>query len=80
LVKLTKIDIIKGTFTGTMTLKDNNPFKAALPQISRPVNFNGVLLPTAGMGTGYFLLPSIAGPPANVTTSPMTSGQVRVLP
>ena len=80
LVKLTKIDIIKGTFTGTMTLKDNNPFNAALPQISRPVNFNGVLLPTAGMGTGYFLLPSIAGPPANVTTSPMTSGQVRVVP
>jgi alpha-tubulin suppressor-like RCC1 family protein len=80
LVKLTKIDIIKGTFTGTMTLKDNNPFNAALPHVSRPVNFNGVLLPTAGRGTGYFLLPSIAGPPANVTTSPMTSGQVRMVP
>ena len=79
-MKLTRIDVAKGTFTGSMTLKDLNPFNAALPMISRPVSFNGVLLPAAGMATGYFLLPSIAGPPANVTTSPMTSGQVRVLP
>jgi alpha-tubulin suppressor-like RCC1 family protein len=79
-VKLTKIDVTTGTFTGTMTLKDDNPFNAALPQVSRPVNFSGVLLPGSGIGTGYFLLPGIAGPPANVTTSPMTSGQVRVTP
>jgi hypothetical protein len=44
------------------------------------VNFSGVLLPGSGLGTGYFLLPGIVGPPANVTTSPMTSGQVRVTP
>ena len=79
-VKLTKIDVTIGTFIGTMTLKDNNPFNTALPQVSRPVNFSGVLLPGSGLGTGYFLLPGIAGPPANVTTSPMTSGQVRVTP
>jgi hypothetical protein len=79
-MKLTKIDVAKGTFTGSMTLRDTNPFNAALPKISRPVNFNGVLLPAAGMATGYFLLPSIAGPPANVTTSPMTSGRVTISP
>ena len=80
LVKLTKIDVVKGTFTGTMTLKDANPFNGALPQVSRVVNFNGVLLPTASMGTGYLLLPGITGPPANITTSPMTSGLVRITP
>ncbi|MEQ1748808.1 MAG: choice-of-anchor D domain-containing protein [Prosthecobacter sp.] len=80
LIKLTKIDVIKGTFTGSLALKDNNPFNAALPRIARPVTFNGVLLPTPGKGTGYFLLPGITGPPANVTTSPMTSGRVRIVP
>lgn len=79
-MKLTKIDVAKGTFTGSMTLRDTNPFNEALPKISRPVNFNGVLLPAAGMATGYFLLPSIAGPPANVSTSPMTSGRVTISP
>jgi hypothetical protein len=79
-MKLTRIDMVKGTFTGSMTLKDLNPFNAALPMISRPVNFNGVLLPAAGMATGYFLLPSITGPPANATTSPMTSGRVTIYP
>ena len=79
-MKLTRIDVAKGTFTGLMTLKDLNPFNAALPMISRPVNFNGVLLPAAGRATGYFLLPSIAGPPANATTSPMTSGRVTIYP
>jgi len=77
-VKLTKLDTTKGLFTGTMTLKDDNPFNSALPQISRVVTFNGVLLPVDTMGTGYFLLPSIAGPPANVTTSPQSSGLVRL--
>jgi hypothetical protein len=79
-MKLTRIDVAKGTFTGSMTLKDLNPFNAALPKISRPVSFNGVLLPAAGMATGYFLLPSITGPPANATTSPMTSGRVTIYP
>jgi hypothetical protein len=79
-MKLTRIDVAKGTFTGSMTLKDMNPFNAALPKISRPVNFNGVLLPSAGMATGYFLLPTITGPPANATTSPMTSGRVTIYP
>jgi hypothetical protein len=79
-IKLTRIDVAKGTFTGSMTLKDANPFNAALPMISRPVSFNGVLLPAAGMGTGYFLLPSITGPPANATASPMTSGRVTIYP
>ncbi|MEQ1751358.1 MAG: hypothetical protein ABL974_18185, partial [Prosthecobacter sp.] len=80
LVKLTKLDVVKGTFTGSLTLKDTNPFNAALPQVARPVNFNGVLLPASGKGTGYFLLPSITGPPANATTSPMSSGRVRIMP
>ncbi len=79
-MKLTRIDVAKGTFTGSMTLKDLNPFNAALPMISRPVSFNGVLLPAAGMATGYFLLPSITGPPANATTSPITSGRVTIYP
>ncbi len=79
-MKLTKIDVAKGTFTGSMTLRDTNPFNAALPKISRSVKFNGVLLPAARIATGYFLLPSIAGPPANVTTTPMTSGRVTILP
>ncbi len=80
LVKLTKLDVAKGTFTGTMALKDDNLFTGALPQLSREVDFSGVLLPGAGMGTGYFLLPSIIGPPANVKTSPMSSGLVRLVP
>ena len=77
-VKITKLDVAKGTFTGSFTLKQPNPFNATLPQIVRPVTFNGVLVPSLGKGTGYFLLPAISGPPANVTTSPMTSGQVRL--
>ena len=80
LVKLSKLDVAKGTFTGTMTLKDDNLFTGVLPQLSREVDFSGVLLPGAGMGTGYFLLPSITGPPADVKTSPMTSGLMRIVP
>jgi hypothetical protein len=74
-VKLS-VNIAQGTFTGSMTLRDPNPFNPSLPWISRPVKFTGVLNFLTGNGTGYFLLPSIAGPPANVTSSPMTSGRV----
>jgi hypothetical protein len=77
-VKLTKIDVSKGTFTGSMTLKDPNPNNASLPEVSRPVTFQGVVVPSLNLGTGYFLLPSIIGSPVNVKTSPMTSGQVRI--
>ncbi len=79
-VKIIKLDITKGTFSGTFTLKDTNPFNATLPQISRPVSFSGILLPAASTGTGYFLLPGILGPPANVTTSPLASGLVHIVP
>ncbi|MES2598788.1 MAG: choice-of-anchor D domain-containing protein [Verrucomicrobiota bacterium] len=77
-VKLTKIDLTKGTFTGTMTLKDTNPFNASLPDVSRAVTFQGVFVSTTHIGTGYFLLPGITGPPVNVTKSAMTSGEVRI--
>ncbi len=80
-VRITKITPATGAFTGSFTLKDNNPFNGALPQVSRTANFNGVFLQGAlNQGTGYFLLPTIAGPPANVTTSPLTSGQVSLMP
>ncbi|MDB6118779.1 MAG: hypothetical protein JWO08_2560 [Verrucomicrobiaceae bacterium] len=58
-----------------LTLKDNNPFNATLPQVSRTVSFNGVLLPATSVGTSYFLLSGITGPPSNVTTSPQTRGR-----
>ena len=77
-VKFTKIDLTKGTFTGTMSLQETNPFNAFLPKVTRPVTFQGVLVPSIGNGTGYFLLPRIAGPPADVIKSPMISGQVRI--
>ncbi|GEP41912.1 choice-of-anchor D domain-containing protein [Brevifollis gellanilyticus] len=77
-VKITKIDLTKGTFIGTMTLKDTNPFNAGLPEVSRTLTFQGVLFSYMHMGTGYFLLPGITGPPVNVTKSAMTSGQVRI--
>ncbi|WP_170266625.1 choice-of-anchor D domain-containing protein [Brevifollis gellanilyticus] len=77
-IKLTKIDVVKGTYMGTMTLKDPNPFNASLPQVSRPVTFQGVLVPHLNFGTGYFLLPAIAGPPVDVTKSPTLSGRVQI--
>ncbi len=82
LVKLTRLDVAKGLFTGTLTLKDPNPFNGTLPQVARTLTFNGVLLPTisGGTGTGYGWLPAIGGPPANVTTSPQTSFLVRITP
>ncbi len=80
-VRVTKIDATKGTFIGSLTLKDPNPFNGALPQVSRTVPFNGVFLQGShNIGTGYFLLPAISGPPANTTTSPQTSGQVKIEP
>ena len=80
-IRVTSINASTGTFTGSMTLKDTNPFNAALPQVARVVAFNGVFLQgTQNLGTGYFLLPAIAGPPANVATSPETSGQVTITP
>ncbi len=77
-VKITKLDLTKGTFTGTMTLKDTNPFNASLPEVSRTVTFQGVLYSYMHIGTGCFLLPGITGPPVNATKSAMTSGQVRI--
>lgn len=77
-VKITKMDVTQGTFTGTMALKDTNPFNASLPEAARTVTFQGVVVPSIFMGTGYFLLPGITGPPLNVKTSAMTSGEVRI--
>jgi alpha-tubulin suppressor-like RCC1 family protein len=77
-VKITKMDVALGTFTGTMALKDTNPFNASLPEAARTVTFQGVVVPSIFMGTGYFLLPGITGPPLNVKTSAMTSGEVRI--
>ena len=80
-VSISKIDPAKGTFTGSVALRDPNPFSTILPQVSRSVVFNGVFLQGGNnLGTGWFLLPSITGPPANVTTSPLTSGQVLITP
>lgn len=74
-VKLS-VNMAQGTFTGSMTLRDPNPFNPSLPLISRSVRFTGVLNFLTGNGTGYLLLPSIVGPPANVTSSPVTSVRV----
>ena len=80
-IKVSTINTANGTFAGSLILSDPNPYNAALAKIARPLSFNGVFLQGANnIGTGWFLMPSIAGPPANVTTSPMTSGQVLITP
>ena len=81
-IKITAINAASGTFAGNLTLKDPNPWDANLAPVVRPVNFSGVFLqgPQNNFGTGYFLLPAITGPPANVTTSAETSGQVMITP
>ncbi len=80
-IRITAIDPANGTFTGSLVLVDPNPFSAQLPPVSRTVGFKGVFLQGVNNGgTGYFLLPSTSGPPVNVTTSPMFSGQVNLTP
>lgn len=77
-MKFLKLDVKTGLFTTSITLQDPNPFNSALPKVTRTVIGNGVLLPNQQVGLGYFLLPAVSGPPANVTTSPLTSGTVRI--
>jgi hypothetical protein len=80
-IQVTKINTVNGTFIGSLTLKDADPFNATLPTVVRQVSFNGVFLQgDNNLGTGYFLLPVIHGPPSNVSTSPMNSGQVLITP
>ena len=61
-----------GAFSGHFTLKDGS--------VSRTVNYQGQLVPSLGMGFGYFLLPQLANPsaipPTTASNSPILSGSV----
>jgi hypothetical protein len=72
LTKVTAITGTTGVFAGSFTLKDNHPFLSGAPLITRPVTFNGLIVPTASgqRGYGYFLLPQL---PVNIFPAPPTT-------
>ncbi len=73
-----------GAFSGTCVLKndpDPTDLVAPITQLSRTVNFAGVLVPRVGInqGVGYFLLsklPEIGTPNTTLKTSAILSGQI----
>ncbi|HYF34189.1 MAG TPA: hypothetical protein VD994_02775, partial [Prosthecobacter sp.] len=84
-VKVTSLNASTGAFAGSFALGgDADPTKQG-NLLTRKVTFKGLLIPRAGFnrGAGYFLMPKLpqAGPPpTTLTTSPVLSGRVRLLP
>lgn len=73
--QITKLSLVgsSGLFSGRMTLTDG-------PVVRKDITFQGQILPTLGLGVGWFLLPQLpdplASPPTTPTTSPILSGRV----
>lgn len=78
----------KGTFSGSFTLEDQDPLDLRPPdkaaKLKRTVNWQGMLLrhSTEGWkGGGFFILPELPDAAGeNLTTTPVHSGDVKVLP
>jgi uncharacterized delta-60 repeat protein len=90
LVKLTKIDPVKGIFTGSMTLLDTGLLAPiSVIKLKRAVTFQGVFIsahetssavPVAARGTGYFLLNTLPDATGEVITkTPQLSGTVNIV-
>lgn len=77
-----KLKATTGTFTGKFKLEDPHPQKPG-SLLSRPLTFQGCLIPGQERGTGYFLLPELpaADAPRNALgKTPVQSGRVDLAP
>jgi hypothetical protein len=78
----------KGTFTGSFTLEDLDPLDLRPPdkaaKLKRSVSWQGLLLRHSvdgWKGTGFFILPELPDAAGEkLTTTPVHSGEVKVLP
>lgn len=78
----------KGTFTGSFTLEDLDPLDLRPPdkaaKLKRPVNWQGLLIRHSvdgWKGSGFFILPELPDAAGEkLTTTPVHSGEVKLLP
>jgi hypothetical protein len=73
-VKLTLVPST-GFFSGSFSLRDSNVLDPAHPFL-RTVNYEGVLVPSLGRGTGFFLLNQLPSGGKTLLTSDLLSGLV----